>query len=77
MSDDLRQNKFPLVSPSELAPARKEGYPAIELGNESLTKRTGICPDCGRTAIKQRRAVDSWFCTRCDKAFREDQLIKE
>jgi len=56
-------------------PQRLEGYPAVDMPNEALLQQTAICPECGMTAIKQRRAVETYHCLRCDKAFDTEEMI--
>lgn len=67
--------KYVKVPRGRLAMTRKDGYPALNLQDESLTKQTAICDHCGMTAIKQRRAVDSYYCSRCDRSYSSDQVI--
>jgi hypothetical protein len=64
-----------LPKSSELTPFRKEGCAAVEQDCKALALQTAICPQCTITVIKQRRATDSFFCSRCHKSYSSLEVI--
>jgi len=53
---------------SKFVPPRNKGKPAVEQNDPSLSKKTGVCPQCGNTVTLQPRS-GAYYCMKCVKAF--------
>jgi hypothetical protein len=59
----------------EIAPPRVEGFPAIKQDDPGIKKQTAVCPQCGKTTIKQMRAIDTYTCLACKESFSKEDVI--
>lgn len=73
--DKDNHKNFEVIRDKDLVPMRKEGYPTIDPGTDTLREQTAICPECHSTIIRSRTVSDTYYCGNCHKAFPSAEAI--